>query len=490
MKKIILGIIFLFLIVIFAGSFLTGPMTKWTLESQIAEINKMPGYQAELVEYNSGWRKADGKIRIGIDWDFYTALSAKDLTPEQKVNLAEMPDHLLLDMRIAHGPILANKLTNNWPGIGLSFIQFTPDVSDKPSLKLFQEKAKVDTLFTYQTLIGLFGNSSFSLDSPQLKFVDEPSVSHFSFGGTQIEGSYHLGSKEVTFEGAFLPLKLVSEEASFEISVMELSADLVMLNQMASLGDMEFKIAKMSGVSQDQQTSDISEFSMADLLIRYEGEKDSEETVKMAVQYAIGDMVVGDQGLSDMNFQMAFERLGLSTLEKYYEFMINLVQNTSDEAVLQQQQLAAMSELGAEFLEHSPAVDIPDISFVMDDGKFSANARVDFDGKSMDISPDDLANPLALMDRLKVNSGVNVDQNMLDTLGIKMLSDQIKTQLAAQDQQMPEHDINELAENQLQTLIGQQVQQGMIMSTADGYRASFSMDKGAMKLNGKPFSPF
>ena len=490
MKKIILGAISLFLIAIFVGSFVAGPVTKSTLESQIAEINKMPGYKAELVEYNSGWRKADGKIRIGFDWNFFTALSANDLTPEQKANLAKMPGHLLLDVRVAHGPILANKLTNDWPALGLSFVQFTPDVSDNPSLKLFQEQAKVDTLFTYQTLIGLFGGSSFSLDSPPLKFVDEPSGSHFSFGGTQIEGNYHLGSKAVTFEGVLLPLKLVSEEASFEISAMELSADLVMLNQMTSLGEMEFKVAKMSGLDQGQQKSDVSEFSMVDLLIRYEGEKDSEETVKMAVKYGIGEVVVGDQRLAEMNFQMVFERLGIDTLQKYYDQLINLSQNSDDTPAMLQQQLKMMSELGADFLNQSPAVDIPDISFVMDEGKFSANARVDFDGQGIDITSDDLANPLALMARLKVKGDVNVDQKMLDTLGIKMLSDQIKTQLAAQDQQMPEHDINELAENQLQALVGQQVQQGMIMSTANGYRASFSMDNGAMKLNGKPFSPF
>jgi len=271
---------------------------------------------------------------------------------------------------------------------------------------------------------------------------------------------------------------------------MELSADLVMLNQMVSLGEMEFKIAKMSGASRGQKKPDVGEFSMADLLIRYEGEKDSEETVKMAVQYAIGEISVGDQQLADMNFQMVFERLGIDTLQKYYDQLIKLSQNTDDGPGVLQQQLKMMSELGADFLNQSPAVDIPDISFVMDEGKFSANARVDFDGQGIDITPDDLANPLALMARLKVKGDVNVDQKMLDTLGIKMLSDQIKTQLAAQDQQMPEHDINELAENQLQALVGQQVQQGMIMSTANGYRASFSMDNGAMKLNGKPFSPF
>lgn len=122
MKKIILGIIFLFLIVIFVGSFLAGPMTKWTLESQIAEINKMPGYQAELVEYNTGWRKADGKIRIGFDWIFfYTALSA-DLTPEQKARLENLSIQLVLDMQVVHGPILSNGLTNNGLGIGLSYI--------------------------------------------------------------------------------------------------------------------------------------------------------------------------------------------------------------------------------------------------------------------------------------------------------------------------------------------------------------------------------
>lgn len=485
MKNVILGIVFLFLVVIFAGSFVTGPVTKSTLESQIAEINKMPGYQSELVEYNIGWRKADGKIRIGFDWDFFSGLSANDLTPEQKANLAKMPSHLLLDVQVAHGPIL----TNNGLAVGLSSIQLTPNVSDNTKLKSFQEQAKIDTLFTYQAVIGLLGNSSFTLDSPSIEITDETTGGHFSYGGTHIEGSYNAGSKALIAEGAFQPLLFVLEDGSFEMSAIDLTADLVMLNQTVSLGDMEVKVATFTGMYSDQEGS-AKELLMKDLLIRYEGEKDSDETVKMAVQYGIGEMVADNQRIADMNFQIAFERLGIEALQKYYDQLISLSQNTDDTPAVLQQQLKAMSDLGAEFLKKSPVVDIPDISFVMDDGKFSANARIDFDGEGADITSDDLANPLMLMARLKVIGALNVDQQMLDTLGIKMLSDQIKTQLASQDQQMPENDVDELAKDQLQALVAQQVQQGTIVSTAEGYRAAFSMDKGAMKLNGKPFSPF
>ena len=180
MKKIILGTVFLFLIVILVGSFITGPVTKSMLESQVAEINKMPGYRAELTEYNTGWRKADGKVEIGFDWDFYTSLSTNDLTPEQKAKLTEVPSYLVLDLQVVHGPIL----TNEGLGFGLSFIQLTPNVLGNARLKSFQERAKVNELFTYQMVIGLLGGSSFSLASPPLQIADESTGSLFSYGGT------------------------------------------------------------------------------------------------------------------------------------------------------------------------------------------------------------------------------------------------------------------------------------------------------------------
>lgn len=483
MKKIILGAVFLFLIVILVGSFVTGPVTKSMLESQIAEINKMPGYRAELVEYNTGWRKADGKVEVGFDWNFYSGLSGNDLTPEEKARLAAMPSHLALDLQVAHGPIL----TNAGLGLGLSFIRLTPNVSDNARLRSFQERAKVNALFTYQMIIGLLGGSSFSLDSPPLQITDESAGSRFSYGGTHFEGSYNVRSKALIAEGGLQPLTFVLEDGSFEMSATELKADLVMLNQAASLGDMEIKIATFTGVSPEQ--GGVSELSMADLLIRYEGEKDSNETVKMAVQYGIGEMAVGDQRLANMNFQIVFERLGIDALQKYYDELVKLYENAEDASDLQQR-LETMSELGSAFLKYSPAVSIPDVSFVINGGKFSANTRVDFDGQGADITPTDLANPLVLMARLNVVGALNVDQQMLDDLGVKMLADEIRTQLASEDQQMSEGEINELAKNQLQGMLAQQVQAGILIGTADGYRATFSMDKGAMKLNGEPFSPF
>ena len=306
MKKIILGTVFLFLIVILVGSFITGPVMKSMLESQVAEINKMPGYRAELTEYNTGWRKADGKVEIGFDWDFYTSLSTNDLTPEQKAKLTEVPSYLVLDLQVVHGPIL----TNEGLGFGLSFIQLTPNVLGNARLKSFQERAKVNELFTYQMVVGLLGGSSFSLASPPLQIADESTGSLFSYGGTHFEGSYNARSKALIAEGALQPFTFVLEGSSFEMAATELNADLVLLNQAVSLGDMEVKIATFSGVSRDQG-GNATELSMTDLLMRYDSEKDSDETIKVAVKYGIGEMVVGGQRFSDMNFQVAFERLGI-----------------------------------------------------------------------------------------------------------------------------------------------------------------------------------
>lgn len=95
-----------------------------------------------------------------------------------------------------------------------------------------------------------------------------------------------------------------------------------------------------------------------------------------------------------------------------------------------------------------------------------------------------------LMARLKIVAALSFDQQLLETLGVKILADQISAQLVSQNQQMSEDEVNELAKSQLQMALTQQVDQGIIVSTSEGYRAAFSLEKGAMQLNGKPFSPF
>ena len=166
MKKIVLGIFCLLLLVLFVGSFVTGPVAHSAIEQQIAKINRMPGYQAELVEYSENWRTAQGKVRVGFDWGLYANMSADD--PQLQKKIQQMPSSLLLDVQVNHGPVLPQ----DGFGIGVAYIEMRPDVSNYPQLQAFQQKVDIDALFTYQATVGLLGRSRFAFTSPAFDWIN------------------------------------------------------------------------------------------------------------------------------------------------------------------------------------------------------------------------------------------------------------------------------------------------------------------------------
>ena len=479
MKKIIPGILFLLLVALFVGSFVTGPMTQSAIEEQIAKINQMPGYKAELVEYQSGWRDAQGKIRVGFDWDLYANMSASD--PDIKQKMQEMPAGLLLDVRVKHGPVLLQEGF----GTGLAYIELRPDVSSHAELQLFQQKAGIPELFSYQTTIGLLGHAPFVFSSPAFNWVDENGEGELRYGGAQFAGSYNARSRRLIMNGGLAPLSFAGKGGTIQLSAIELVSDLELVNEMVSLGEMSMT---MSELAADGELAEGPKGlgGIRDVLVRYHGERDGDETVSMQVQYGIGEITAGGEQVSNINLDMTFERLGIEPLMHYYEQLMALYENAAQAADFQQQQLANMAALGGEFLQYSPAMDISDVSFEWQGGRFAANARVAFDGEGDEMMPADLANPFLLMARLNVDSTVAVDQRLLDTLGVSMMEDTLRERLSAEGQEMSDEDIHEMAVSQLEAVL----QQGFLLPTETGYKASFSMNKGAMQLNGQPFSPF
>ncbi len=475
MKKLILSLLFIALLAVFVGSFVTGPVTRSVIEEQVARINEIPGYRAELVSYDSGWRNASGKILVGLDLGMFAAAYGTELTEEQAAEIDSLPAELLFDLQVAHGPIRFEH------GLifGLSAIEIQPDVSALQALQSFQQQVGIDALFTLTYKIGLLGNTRYRADFPAWEATNGGEMA--KFGGGMIEGVYQSLSSTLVMDGLIQPLSIISDDVELTMAATEVVADLEILNAAVQLGDMAIKMEGFSGSIVNAEP-----FSLENLLIEYSGERDGDETVKTTERYSIDKVSFNEHQLSDLNFTVVLEQASIDAMGEFYQLIMDSWGGAEADAGLQAEQMASLAELGREFLQHSPVIDITDMSFSSNLGRFSSHARVAFDG-SGDV---DLNNPMALIQHVSVLSEMQADARLLENFAEGMLKNEIRDQALVYGEEMSEDEIDEIVTDQVQAFVNQQVEQGLLVRTVNGYKASFIMDKGSMELNGQPFSPF
>ncbi len=475
MKKLILSLLFIALLAVFVGSFVTGPLTRSVIEEQIAHINEIPGYRAELVSYDAGWRNASGKIAVGLDLGMFAAAYGSELTEEQIEEIASHPAELLLDVQVAHGPIrLEHGLI-----FGLSAVQVQPDASTLPALQSFQQQAGVDALFTLTSKIGLLGKTRYRVDFSAWEATNGGETG--KFGGGAIEGTYQSLSNTLVMDGLIQPLTISGDDVELTIGATEVVADMEIINAAVQLGEMAIKMEGLSGSIVNAEG-----FSLENMLVEYSGERDGDETAKMVERYSIDKVSFNEHQLSDLSFTVVLEQANIDAMGEFYGLIMDGWGGAEVEADLQAEQMESLLESGREFLQHSPVIDITDISFSSNLGRFSSHARFAFDG-SGDV---DLNNPMMLLQHVSVLSEMQADAQLLENFAEGMLKDEIQDHALMYGDEMSEDEIDEIVADQVQAFVNQQIEQGLLVRTANGYKASFTMDKGNMQLNGQPFSPF
>lgn len=471
MKKVIGTIGGVLAVGVLAGPLVTAGIAKQNIEHDIAKINEIPGYKAELIEYEKGWLSSSAVLTLGIDTEMMFGPAMADMSEEEQKIFESMPNIARFELTMGHGPVILA----DGGKLGLASINGTLDLSHSDKAVELQEKLGIDSFMTYSSLINYFGSASYTANSPKFTFSPEEGTT-ISFGGIDMSGNYNRSSEKGEMIGQIGEVLVEAKDGTLKVEPMIMSGNMQYISPMIQLGSGDFKVPSVTFHKSDASGEPV--FSMKDLGVHYSMDKDSEKTVKMNLEYSIDQVRVEGEQVDHARIGMAFERMSIDGLEKYYDSFVDLMKKQPDFSQQQAEMAMIGQELANYFLPHSPVIAITDLSFEYAGEKLSSNARVEFDGSNM-TPPINLNNPMMMLVNLIVDAEANISEGLAMEIASRVMAEQMSGNPQAQG--MSPEEIQQMAEAQA----GMMLQMGFLEKTEDGYRAVFSMKEGAMTLNGE-----
>ena len=437
MKKLLVVILLLVVVAVLGGPLLTAKVAKDELELQVAQLNEVPGYKAELIDYQKGWFTATTQLRIGMDEAMFAG------TP----GASEIGDlSLLFDMDIAHGPLLLGDEI----GVGLISSKGTLNETDTPAITEFREKAGLDTLMSYRQVTSLLGVSHYTSTVPAFELSD--TQGRVSFGGLDIFGDYDLKSQTVSGHGTVGKVEISGQGATVVVEPMVMDFDIEILNWMVQLGSQNLVMPGMK-VYQGDSAAGEPIMSMSNAKLVSNADTDGEGTMGVTVTMAMESMNGQGMELQDFNLDIAFERISLKAVEQFMEMYNSAMGNMADPQLAQMQIAMGGAALLPEILQQSPVFAIPDLSFKMNGEPLNADARVEVKAEGADMSAV-MVDQSLLLQKLVANMNLLVSEGLMQQFG---------------------------------PMLGPQA--AMLEKTPEGYQLKFSMKDGAATLNGQPLPP-
>ncbi|UTW45347.1 YdgA family protein [bacterium SCSIO 12696] len=437
MKKVLTIVVILVVIAVLGGPFFTAKLARQGLEQQVALINEMPGYQAELVNYQKGWFSATTQMHVGID---ETALA-------NNPGMEEVGDlGFLMDIDIVHGPLLLRDTT----GVGLVAATGTLNEDNTPALTEFRELAGLDTLMTYEQVTNLLGVSSYVVAVPAFDVADDNS--EFVFGGFEVAGDYDLKSRMLTGQGALAETRVVSANSTMVFDAMTFDYDLELVNWALQLGEQNMTMPGVR-VYPGKDTSSEPIMLLQNLVIVSDADYDSDETVTVKMNVALDKVNAQGMQLEGFNFDFLIERFSVKAIDQFMEMYQNAMASMADPELAQMQMAMGGMALAPEILQQSPVFAIPDLSLKLNGEPLTANARIEVHADGLDMATV-TANPQPLLQKLVAGLNLEVSDGLMQQFG---------------------------------AFLGGQ--QAMMEKTETGYRVQFSMKDGAATLNGQPLPP-
>ncbi|MCV6603965.1 MAG: YdgA family protein, partial [Porticoccaceae bacterium] len=326
MKKLLI-VVLLLAVVVAGGPLYTAKLAHDGLQQQMAQMNEMPGYKAELVEYEKGWFNATARMRIGMDADMLAGTPNAD-----KIGDLSM----LFDLDIAHGPLLLA----DGVGVGLVSAKGTLNEDNMPELTEFREQAGLDALLTFQQTTDLLGVSHYSTQVPEFEVSD--AGGKLTFGGMKVAGDYDLKDNTMSGKGTIGELTVAGDGAYILVEAMQMDFDIEFLNWMVQLGRQDLLMPGIK-VFQGGDASGVPVMSVSNVKLLSDASQDTDNTIAVKMTLAADNMQGQGMDLQNLNFDFVLERISLKAIEQFVELYDGAMQNMADPQLAQIQMASGVT---------------------------------------------------------------------------------------------------------------------------------------------------
>lgn len=463
MKKIILPLVAVAAIGAVAPKFV-GSQVNASLNDVVTHINNMPGYQASLSHIESSWFNTTADVTVKFEMPPMTD------APTQQVEAYGVD----IKFSATHGPILFGQHS------GLGWTGWTVSI-DGEQLRQHAKWPSMVPIYQLTSTMGLFGQHNFTDSMPQVSTTGDDGSS-FQFSGYAGQGTYT--GDALTYSGV---TKELSAQAPFlEVNGKELSITM----------DMESSIAQALEMGLYNSNS---KFSLASLVVKT-GENESVTTLDntyisavttidddnvlggIAMSYGVDKVQSANFNAEDIALDMEFNNLSAKVAQAWQKFSEQLGGAAPDEVMVKMQSFGDQHLLT--LLQAQPQINITSLRLTLPEGKVDSNMHTSLVG--IDTLPDNLQNLQFWLSHMLMTGKIEGDKAAVEYVASQVMKQQLMASPQAHDMSDEQKaQVEQVALEQIQGMLGMLTQQGMVKATESNYVSELKFENSQLTVNGQ-----
>jgi uncharacterized protein YdgA (DUF945 family) len=437
-----------------------GMLTESNVRARVAAIDRTAAWNARVQSFERGWFRSRVKIQLGLEPQYLPPADPASLLGIEQATIAALLQDVPLAIDFAHGPIAV--LDGVHLGIAALVARLDEDANGIGDL---EQRLGVPHLFEFRGRTGFAGALAFDADVPPIGLAVGATTVDFS--GAALEGTF--ARNRLVSTGGLDRFEFSSPTGTFSVRDARGSVDNEIRSAYLMPGNAAFSIERIAIV--DAASGPMPRFEAANVSFDSAVSLDAREDLLDArATYAIASLLVDGTRVADAHVGLAFRRIDVAALERYFAALEELKQPANGRA------LDALLPVLERALKASPSFALDPVRFRLDDEPFAGNLEVVAVNPA---PPRGLAqNPAALLDVFTTTADVELSKKLAQRLAL------LAALRYVGEAGLPPDQLRNMAEAQSGIFLLTLVAQGILTDTGDGYRAVLRLADGALTVNG------
>lgn len=478
MKKLT-GLVIVLLVLIFGGAWVAGVLTEKELKSSMSamnEMNKNQGFTTNISDYKRGWFKSTATL----DWKVHVP-EQTETAPNQETTIIPAKDfEFHLPLTIHHGPII---LADNTVKFGLGYANTEiklPAEYDKQFNELFtadSEKPKLDI----SIFVNYLRNSKANIAIPAFKASTKTNTT-FDWKGLS---SMIAVSKDSNYLNGYLTVDgteiTKNNNEKLILGPVKIDYD---LNRPPAAFFVGLTKLNLSSLEFNQGGNAI--FSLEDFDLKADSTIE-ERLFHIQINSSAKKINTNNREYGPGKLDVSLKNLDVDALVRMQQKLEEVEKSGAEN---QQIMMVLLSEL-PQILSKEPELNISDLQFKLPEGMIEGNLL-------LSLPKSEGNNPLAIIQQLSGKGKISVPSTVLKSLLISIYKEKpqpelqkaLVSELEKNTPEAPQAPANDnAAENQANEQIDKMLKSGLIVTNDSNYAIEFTLEKGKLTINGKPFEP-
>lgn len=463
-----------------------GSMAEDAFRAQAEESPFADYLEVRVLDYERGWYRSRATIAVGLDSSYVEMM--RDAGAEEAGSLDEI-EALSGDVTLrfvtdfAHGPMGFRR----GPFIGLAKGVMHPELSGGVTER-WRQRLDVPYLLEIRHRIGLGGASRFDVVVPPIDFQEEEA--RLTLRGTELWARYDPDGRRVSGRAALETFEAADDETNLRLESASFDVDGTIVAPSLLLGSGGARVERLSLVRPLEwpERADLLGFRAT---MSTESADDG-AVLNTSFTYAVDSLLAGETGISEGEIRMAALNVDRAAAERWAEFTRRTALTADSAGVDPEAMEAELSGLIYDFLAADPVLEVDPLRFRYGGDPLTARIRVTTETSILPERGEfDLLAPgsLGFWTRLfAAEAEIEATRRLARRLVAESQESALRTQLRRSGAQLPDEQIEAMAGQQADLLLGSLVEGGFLTQEGDRYVGRLRYEDGQLTANGQALS--